>query len=438
MGTHDLDKVTGNISYEAVAPSDIVFTALKQGKEMNCVDLFKVLKKDQKLKPYLPIIATKPQYPVFYDEDRKVLSLPPIINSEATKISPETKNCFIEITATDKHRAEVALNILCTQFSQYCEDKYSIEPVEITYPDGTTETTPKLDFKEFTVTLAYTNRILGLNIEMPQIAGLLEKMGLELKEAREADFDVTVPCFRADILHPVDVVEDIGIAYGFNNIERVIPPTLTEGKILPINKFTDLLRQEVAQAGFIEIITSGLISKKELFDHLRVPFVPGSAVQLGNSKTKEYDMVRTSLFPGLFKTLFSNKGEKLPHKIFEAADVCLLDPTSDTGARNERRIALLYSEDKSSGLQVVHGMLDLIMKKFGVIPHPEKGYAISESEHPTYFPNRQAEITLLGEKIGNFGIIHPETCKAYKINNPCSGLELNMQKVFAYFEENSA
>lgn len=263
-------------------------------------------------------------------------------------------------------------------------------------------------------------------------------MGLELKEAREEDFDVIVPCFRADILHPVDVVEDIGIAFGFNNIERVIPPTLTEGKILPINKFTDLLRQEVAQAGFIEIITSGLISKKELFDHLRVPFTPGSAVQLGNSKTKEYDMVRTSLFPGLLKTLFANKGEKLPHKIFEAADVCLLDPTSDTGARNERRIGLIYSEDKSSGLQVVHGMLDLIMKKFGVIPHPEKGYAIRESEHPTYFPNRQVEVTLLGEVIGNFGILHPETLKAYKINNPCSGLELNMQKVFAYFEENSS
>lgn len=101
MGTHDYDKISGPITYEAHPPKDIVFKALKQDKEMNCVELFDVLRNDQKLKKFLPIIEDSPLYPVFYDSKRTVLSLPPIINSDTTKISLDTKNVFIEITGTD-------------------------------------------------------------------------------------------------------------------------------------------------------------------------------------------------------------------------------------------------------------------------------------------------------------------------------------------------
>ena len=154
---------------------------------------------------------------------------------------------------------------------------------------------------------------------------------------------------------------------------------MTVGALLPLNKFSDLLRQELAQAGYVEILTSGLISKKEQFDFLRVPYEDHKAVQLANSKTKEYDFVRSSLLPGLLKTIHSNKAEKLPHKIFEVADICLIDDETDTGARNERHCCVLYSDNKASGVQMVHGVMDLIMKKFGVIPHPERGYSIRES-----------------------------------------------------------
>ena len=269
MGTHDLDSVTGNITYEAHPPEEIQFVALKQDEEMNCVELFDVLKTDMKLKPYLSIISDKPKYPVFYDEDRKVLSLPPIINSEATKISPQTKNCFIEITATDRHRAEIALAILVSQFSEYCKEKFTVEAVEVVYPDGQIMTTPALNEIDFTVSLNYTNKLLGLNLPMDQIPHLLKKMGLEFKSNTDTDFVATVPAYRSDILHPCDVAEDIGIAFGFNNIPKVMPPTNSVGKLLPLNKFSDLLRQELAQAGYTEVLTSGLISKKENFDFLR-------------------------------------------------------------------------------------------------------------------------------------------------------------------------
>lgn len=135
MGTHDYDKISGPITYEAHPPKDIVFQALKQDKEMNCVELFDVLRNDQKLKKFLPIIEDSPLYPVFYDSKRTVLSLPPIINSDTTKISLDTKNVFIEITGTDLTKCQIVLAILTSQFSEHCQgdSKYTVEQVEVEY-----------------------------------------------------------------------------------------------------------------------------------------------------------------------------------------------------------------------------------------------------------------------------------------------------------------
>ena len=168
MGTHDYDKVSGPITYEALKPKDIVFKALKQQKEMNCEELFDVLRQDQKLKKFLHIIEDKPLYPVFYDSKRTVLSLPPIINSDTTKISLGTKNVFIEITGTDLTKCKIVLAILAAQFSEHCQgaDKFKVEPVEIVYESDVSENlvSPALDIETFEVEVAYICRLLGITL----------------------------------------------------------------------------------------------------------------------------------------------------------------------------------------------------------------------------------------------------------------------------------
>lgn len=137
---------------------------------MNASDLFEVLKKDQKLKKYLHIIEDKPKYPVFYDAAGQVLSLPPIINSDATKISYETKNVFIELTGTDLHKLEVCLAVLAGQFSSHCDgdSKFTIEQVEIHHEGapGKIEVYPNLKSNEFEVELSYINTTLGLSLDV--------------------------------------------------------------------------------------------------------------------------------------------------------------------------------------------------------------------------------------------------------------------------------
>lgn len=250
MGTHDYDKVQGPITYEALPPDQIRFRALKQDKEMNAVELFDILRKDLKLKKYLSIIDSSPVYPVFRDVNGTVLSLPPIINSEATKITLDTRNVFIDITGTDMTKLKVVLAVLACQFSEYCEgdNKFTVEQVEMideANPENSGKS-PVFEENEFEVELKYLNSLLGLNLDIDRTLQLAQKCGFTHKSQTETSFKVAVPVTRYDIMHPCDVIEDIGVVFGYNNIPKVLPPTNTIGKQLEMNKFTELMRHELA------------------------------------------------------------------------------------------------------------------------------------------------------------------------------------------------
>ena len=315
---------------------------------MDCVQLFDVLRQDQKLKKYLPIIEDMPKYPVFYDANRTVLSLPPIINSETTKITHDTKNVFLDLTGTDLNKIQVCCTILAAQFSEHCQgdDKFTIEPVEVIYEDSEMGTIvcPRMERSEFEVEIDYISRLLGIALNKDQILKAAERMGHINVPAsnEETAVKISVNAIRgADILHGCDIAEEIGIGYGFNSIPMVYPPSNTVGGFIPENKFTDLLRHELAQAGYIESLTCSLLSIKENYTFMRYEPNLEEAVQLSNPKTLEYEQVRTSMIPGLLKVLNSNQKERIPQNIFEISDCAVIDPTHDTGARNHRKICVM-------------------------------------------------------------------------------------------------
>lgn len=162
---------------------------------------------------------------------------------------------------------------MAAQFSTYCaaDDQFKIEQVKISYeaePEKN-EITPALDYNTFEVELSHVNRILGTNIDLEKAKECASKMGLSILENNGDKIKVEFPPTRSDILHPCDIVEDIGIGFGFNNIARVFPDTNTVGSYQPNNKFSDLLRQELAQAGYIEQLTFSLISYKDNYTNMR-------------------------------------------------------------------------------------------------------------------------------------------------------------------------
>ena len=64
-------------------------------------------------------------YPIIYDAEDHVLSMPPIINSEHSKITLNTHNVFIDVTAIDQTKLDIVVNIVATMFSEYCDDSFT-------------------------------------------------------------------------------------------------------------------------------------------------------------------------------------------------------------------------------------------------------------------------------------------------------------------------
>nr|XP_016448061.1 PREDICTED: phenylalanine--tRNA ligase beta subunit, cytoplasmic-like isoform X1 [Nicotiana tabacum] len=429
IGTHDLDTIEGPFTYEALPPSEINFVPLKQTRNFRADELMEFYKSDLNLKKFLHIIANSPVYPVIYDCKRTVLSLPPIINGAHSAITLKTKNVFIECTATDLTKANVVLNTMVTMFSVYCERKFEVEPVKVTYPDGKSFVYPDLSIYNMNVPLSYITGIIGVQLPENEVASLLHKMQLRavesVSENAEVKFVVSVPPTRSDVLHPCDVAEDVAIAYGYNEIPKRRPASL---KPLPLSQFSDLIRSEIAMAGYTEVLTWILCSKREISSMLNCE-EDKSAVIIADSRTSEFEVVRTNLMPGLLRTVGHNKDHPKPMKIFEVGDVVLLDGTKDVGAVNRRHLAALYC-GANSGFELIHGLVDRIMEATGtsfVSPGDCEGYYIERSEEPAFLQGRQAKIVYKGNQIGTFGIVHPKVLKEFDIPDPCSFVELDMQ-----------
>lgn len=443
IGTHDLDTIKGPFTYEAHPPKDINFIPLNQTKQMNGEELMKFYETDKHLGRYLHIIRDAPVYPVIYDADKIVCSLPPIINGDHSKITLNTTNVFIEITATDQTKLDIVCNIMVAMFSKYCAEPFTIEPVKIiSEHNGTTRVTPSLTSRVMDVELDYVNSCCGLSESPEAICKLLSKMAYTAEPSKEDKniIKVTVPPTRADVLHQCDVMEDVAIAWGFNVLPRSSPnKTMTLGKPLQINKLADIVRTESAMAGWLEVMPLILCSHDENFAWLNRKDDGKTAVVLANPKTAEYQIVRTSLLPGLLKTLRENKAMRLPLQIFESADVVFKDESLERKARNERHFAAAFY-GKTSGFEVVHGLLDrvLAMLRVALITHEEglgvgksvdfkvsenpskdDGYFIEEIHEDTFFQGRAAAIYLrLGgkvQRIGEFGVLHPTVLEKFDL-----------------------
>merc|ERR1719297_710317 len=413
----------------AKTPKDIKFVPLNQSKEHSSAELMELYSGDSHLKSYLPIIRDSPVYPVIYDSNNVVLSLPPIINGEHSKITLNTKNIFFEVTATDLTKASIVLDTLVTMFSQYCDKPFTVEPVQTVLPGGEILTYPKLNSRTETVSAKKVNSNIGISLSPDRMAELLTKMCLPTSVSGD-QLTVTIPPTRADVLHPADIYEDVAIAHGYNNIVKTIPKTLTVAKQLPINKLTDQLRESTAQAGFTEALTFSLCSRDDVATKMRKDIKNIPAVHISNPKTLEFQVARTSLLPGLLKTVQANRKMPLPLKLFEISDVVLRDAGAEVGARNQRHMAAVFY-NKSPGFEIIHGLLDRVMQLLEVPPAKDQtstdGYYIRQGADPAYFPGRAADIVAFGQVVGSLGVVPPDTVTAFDLNLPCSALEINVE-----------
>ncbi|RLU24647.1 hypothetical protein DMN91_002736 [Ooceraea biroi] len=369
IGTHDLDTIKGPFLYDARPPSEIRFKPLNQTKEYTGEEIMELYATHAQLKQYLPIIKDSPVYPVVYDSNGVVLSLPPIINGDHTKITLNTKNIFIECTATDLTKARVVVDTIVCSFSQYCKTKYTAEIVEVIYPDNRLFYYPELKYRMEEIDHNTAINYIGIKRTPEQVAQLLSKMSLKTDVKNNDKLMVEIPPTRHDCSRE-DVADKLG--HKIDNIP---------------------------------------------------------AVHISNPKTLEFQVARTSLLPGLLKTISANKKMPLPHKLFEVSDVVLRDDTAEVGARNIRHLCAVYA-NKSAGFEIIHGLVDRVLLLLEVpwsTNKNEDGYYLRAADDPTYFPQRCAEIVCYGKVIGKMGVLHPDVLSKFELNVPCSAMEMNIE-----------
>ena len=434
MGTHDLDTVKGPFTYRALEPEHIHFVPLNREEEVNGDGLMTLLKDDPKLGKYLDLLKGKKKYPVMMDSNGIIMSLPPIINSQHTKMTLNTHNVLLDITGTDLTKCEIVLNTLIAMFSVYCKNPFTVEEIKvINEKTGESKIYPDLTPRKFKVDVKYLQTITGIYDIIPEkIIQLLEKMELKAKIINPQEIEVSAPITRSDILHPCDIAEDLAISYGYNNIKKQLAQTKTHGMQQPYNKLTDLFRDEMAMGGYTEFLTMALLSKEDMFTNLLSEEKDDKTVEISYSKTKEFQYMRSSLIPGILKSIEGNKANALPFKIFEISDVVETNEESEVGAVNRRKLCFAYT-NTSSAMEIIQGMVDLLMKKIGLCfnsDNVEKKYTIKKSENKIFFEDRQAEIFILDNiKIGIYGIIHPKVLKNFGIKNPVTLCDIDLQLI---------
>ena len=188
----------------------------------------------------------------------------------------------------------------------------------------------------------------------------------------------------------------------------------------------------MAMGGYVEFLTMALLNHKDMFTNLLEEEKDDKTVKILYSKSKEFEYIRSSLIPGILKSIEGNKANQLPYKIFEISDVVLANQDNEVGAVNRRKLCFAYA-NTSSAMEIIQGMVDLIMKKIGLSfnsENKEKKYTIKKSNNKIFFEDRQAEIFILDDiNVGIYGIIHPKVIKNFGIKNPVTLCEIDLQLI---------
>ena len=398
IGIHDMDKVTPPYTYKAVLPPDVRFTPLGMAQEM---DLLEILTKHEKGREYAHLVASQPVFPIITDARGQVLSFPPVINGIVTQLTPDTRNLFIDVTGTDLEAVSGCLAILSTALA---ERGGRIQTVRTKYADRTLET-PDLSPRPHSVRLDRANELLGLSLKPGEAVDFLRRMRHDARASGDA-ISVLSPAYRLDILHEVDLVEDLAIASGYDRYPRGLPHRQTIGESLEANDFAETLRVLLVGYGYQEVMSLTVASTKDAFE-------TPDRVQIRNPLNEDLTTLRSSMLPALINIFRLNKHRELPQRIFEIADVVM-------EARNVRRIGAASIHHKASFTEAKSLVLSL-MRDVGRTAN------VDPVEDANFLPGRAASIRLDGREIGRFGEIHPRILETYTLAQPVMAFELDVE-----------
>ncbi len=404
IGVHDMAHLKFPFVYRAVEPTKMRFAPLGYTMEMN---MSEILERHEKGVEYAWTLDGKPRYPVIQDADGKVLSFPPIINGNITTVTEKTTDLFLDLTGTDMNTLRTALNIIATLLA---ERGGSIETVKVIYPDRE-HILPDLEPRSRKLAAAEVNALLGTDYSAEQIAEHLAKMRFGAKVSG-GEITVQVPGYRNDILHSVDLMEDIAISAGYGQITSRMPHSLTFGTERPVEVVSNTARRLMVGHGYLEVKSISLSCENEQFGMMLRPEDP-NLVKIQNPIAEYLTCMRVALVPSMMAFLRANKHRDLPQNIFEAGSVV-------SGTETVRHLAALSMHSKASFTEM-KSLVQTVLRDMNI------KIALGQCNDPAYIPGRAAEILVAGKSIGSFGEYHPQVLENFGLGYPVAGLEIVLE-----------
>lgn len=412
IGVHNFDSVTPPFFYHAVSP-DTSFVPLDMDEEITMREILEIHPKGR---DYAHIVSHLEKFPIITDAHDQVLSFPPIINGELTKVTEETKNLLLDVTGTDQRAVILALNILCTSLISAGGRCEGVRVDDVFMPD--------LSPSVRSVSVAECNALLGLSLTPKDMVVALEKMrfGAEHNPECEERVLVRVPCYRADIMHDWDIFEDVGIGYGLDTIPASLPHVATIGVEHPIMRALSRVRMACAGLGYIEVMPFTLTNTRILFDAMQRPHHPGT-LSILHPIREEQSVFRTDILPSLLDLFRINKRRELPQRLFSTGDVVIHEVTLQKVS--------LASTHPGADFSEMYAVIASLCHELGI------AYTVQEGSDPAFIPGRAADIvhTDTGTVIGQFGEIHPDVLRAFDIDQPVAAVELTLSGVLYPLEE---
>ncbi|WP_058367638.1 phenylalanine--tRNA ligase subunit beta [Haloparvum sedimenti] len=433
IGIHDLtmlkgaahgEEGTNSITYRGVEPDGDTFVALDSDAELTPAE---VLEKHDTGRKYADLVADYERYPAIYD-DLGLFSFPPVINGRRTEVTTGSRELLVELTGTDQWTIDRMCNIVCYALAARGA---TIEDVDIEYagegPDGRDELVrPDLEVDEKSVTHDRIETTVGVEFEPEEVVDLFERSGLDASYSLGEDvtYDVEIPPYRVDVLHPTDLVDDVGRAYGFNELESRYPDVGTVGGRHERSRLEDAVREALIGLGFEDLLNFHMTSGEANYDRMGVE--PGTDVLGGGEPvgitepySEDYTQLRTWALPSIMTLLERNTHRAYPQDVAEVGLVAERDETENTNVAEHRTVAAALAsqdagyEDAKARLQALAGRFDADLET-------------PRTEHPSFIDGRTAAVVVDGEEVGVVGEIHPRVLVEHDLELPVAAFEFRL------------
>jgi phenylalanyl-tRNA synthetase beta chain len=418
LGIYAADKLTFPLHYTAVAPGDCAFVPLGMDEPLTLRQITELHPKGVK---YGPIVADYGLWPVLKDDAGTVLSFPPVINSrQVGEVKVGDRELFLEVTGADLRMVALVVNILAANLA---DRGGAVEPVRMVYPEetcfGRQVTLPRPLKRVLAVPAADFSRALGVSLSAEEVARELTIYGYEAR-AEATRVRVTVPAYRDDVLHPVDVIEDFAISRGYDAFEPRMPTDFTVGAVTPTERLGERVREILVGLGFQEVLSNILVSREELTDFMALP--GANLVTVANPMTASYAVLRNAVLPSLLKVERESGRAYYPHALFEVGEVALYDADAPMGSVTRTQLAALLAHPEANFSELA-ARLEVFFYDLRLEFHLEP------VDHASYIPGRAGRVMAGGWGVGLIGEVAPEVLDHWGITVPCAAFEVDLSEL---------